>query len=43
MRKDVSCAGVEITSYLVAPDTFQKNVLAIIKTNNLKKLFPFRT
>jgi len=38
MRKDVSCAGVKIISYLVALDTFQKNVLAIIKTNDLKKI-----
>ena len=38
MEKNVSCVDVKAISYLDAQDIFQKNVLAITKTNNFKKI-----
>jgi len=38
MEKNVSCVGVKTISSLDAQDIFQKNVLAITKTNNFFKI-----
>jgi len=43
VKRNAFCADVRIINYLDAQDTSQKNVLVIIKINNVKKLLSFRT